>query len=126
MYLIRNLCPRTDLDMGNHAFTIELSKEWPEYVKKSELTQEKINYLIAQRGNAWLDACGYDRMWQMEEDSPKKRLHEARSSIRVSWGEYGAEHITVPGNACGLDLDSHAFGCFLRGGKMLLPHNIDS
>ena len=36
----------------------------------------------------------------------------------------GPEHITVPGNACGLDVDQ-GLGA-PRDGKVLQPHNIDS
>lgn len=45
--------------------------------------------------------------------------------LRVTWGKWGAEHIIVPGNACGLDVNTA--GCFnLLKGMTLLPHNIDS
>jgi len=42
----------------------------------------------------------------------------------VAWGEWGPEHISVPGNACGLDLDDGIWAP--RGGRILLPHNVDS
>jgi hypothetical protein len=139
MYLIRGLCPRTDIDMGRHAFTIELPREWPALVEASEITQERVSEVVEREGADWLDACGYTEMYDpdnygFEKDKNKppgpnaKRLYDPHTSIRVSWGAWGPEHITVPGNACGLDLDhsSSSFGCFLRGGRMLLPHNIDS
>jgi hypothetical protein len=31
--------------------------------------------------------------------------------IRVEWGEWGPEHISVPGNACALDIDESPMGC---------------
>ncbi len=44
--------------------------------------------------------------------------------IRVSWGTWGIEHITVPGNACGLDIDKGYHSP--RNGRILVPHNIDN
>lgn len=137
MYLIRNLCPRDDIDMGCHGFCIDLSEDWPEMVAKSKLSADNIATLIDVEGRRWLDGCGYTGtfdpdncgVWADRSKPPgpnARPSYEPRTSIRVSWGPWGVEHITVPGDACGLDMDNHSFGSFLRGGRRLLPHNIDS
>ena len=141
MYIIRNLSPRTDIHVGAHGFCIELCKEWPELVRLSELTQEKVEHKILKMGAEWLDACGYDRMYDpnnpgrearsrdMARMKPEvargfERLHGARS-IRVQWGKWGIEHLDVPGNACGLDIDKGGMFSLLPGSAILQPHNID-
>lgn len=119
MYLIRGLEPRTDIRLGCHGFSIELSPQWREMISKCDLTQETVNAKIISCGNEWLDSCGYSGRFEGD------RLYAARTSIRIDWGEWGPEHITVPGNACGLDIDRSAFGTFIEGAAMLQPHNID-
>ena len=52
-------------------------------------------------------------------------LYEPNIALRISWGEWGLEHITVPGDACGLDIEHHTFGNTLDG-PVLQPHNIDT
>mgnify|MGYP001618786528 CR=1 FL=1 len=124
MYLIHNFCPRTNIDMGRHGFTIELSPVWPELVKQSGITQKSVNQLIATLGNDWLDACGYNRLAEAGT-----RLYEARSSIRITWGEWGPHHLEVPGNACGLDIDSNCsspYHYLSRESRLLCSHNVDS
>jgi hypothetical protein len=136
MYLIHCLCPRKDIDMNCHAFQIDLAPEVPEYVKRSKITESQVYHLVKTQGNAWLDACGYTEIFDPEncgawadKDKPPgptaRRLYEASESIRVSWGEWGPEHISVPGSACGLDIDDSSFGCVFSEGRALLPHNID-
>ncbi len=92
-------------------------------------------------GRAWLDGCGFDQIFDPNEDpmdkwrsknlgekrklSPEARpLYQPNSELRIQWGEWGPEHITVPGDACGLDIDR----CYPSppDGRALLPHNIDS
>lgn len=120
MYSIVGLTPRTDIQMGHHGFGIDLHPDWPQYVERSKLTNEKVQRIIETSGPYWLDGCGYATMHQ------GKRLFEARSSIRVAWGKWGVEHLYVPGDACGLDITDDSFGCVFEGGRRLLPHNIDS
>lgn len=122
MYLIRGLDPRTDITMGAHGFSIELSPQWKEMVAECELTQEKVDGKIRNCGNDWLDACGYSRKSSYDKE---QRLYEAMHAIRIQWGEWGPEHISVPGNACGLNIERNAFGSFIDGAAMLTPHNID-
>ena len=129
-YSIAELCPRTDIDMGRHGFYINLHPKWRNLVAASKLTQKEVNYVINNQGNAWLDACGYGRLYADFENEGvavvTSRLYESRHCLRVSWGEWGPEHITVPGNGCGLDLDTMCGNPFGMQGKALLPHNIDS
>ena len=40
--------------------------------------------------------------------------------------EVGLAHISVPGNACGLDLDFQSEEMYARAGFTLLPHNVDT
>lgn len=136
MYLIRNLCPCQGVDMGRHGFTIELGPEWLELVEKSGMTSEHVARLIETKGRMWLDACGFIAIYDPDNcghladkkkpPGPNARpMYEPRTSLRFQWGRWGLEHLTVPGDACGLDLDSRMFGAYL-GGAALTPHNIDS
>jgi len=110
-YKIKGWCPDRNM-VGGSGFTIVLTPEWKTKVAKSELTEDKVNSLIKQMGGRYLEAHGFG----------KDRIYD----IRISWGEWGIEHITVPGNACGLDLDEQgSIGC--RDGEVsLCPHNIDT
>ncbi len=137
MYHITRLCPRTDIDMGRCGFSINLYPAWRQAVEDSKLTQHHIDTAIKNYHRAWLDGCGYDAIFDPDKDplaeweernlgkkskpGPNARPLYDIHSIRVAWGEWGPEHITVPGNACGLDIDrSSLTGC------SLVPHNIDN
>jgi hypothetical protein len=133
-YHIRGLCPGGE--MSGAGFQIQLWPEWKMLVAEAELTQENCNVAIENMGRAWLDGCGFNDMydpdqspddrWAKKKMGPNARpLYEPRTSLRVAWGEWGTEHIDVPGNACGLDCDERAFGR-PEGGACLLPHNVDS
>lgn len=133
-YHIAGLCP-TKNDMGGAGFSILL---WPNFrsaVSESNLTQKEINHAVETMGRQWLDGCGYDQPFDPDNcgidfDKNKKPgpqagyLYEPRTSLRVSWGEWGPEHIQIPGSACGLDL-SDGLGK-PKNGKILLPHNVDT
>jgi hypothetical protein len=125
MYHIRSLSPRTDIDIGAHGFQIDLHPSFKDYVARSEIGENNIQWLIKNSGDRWLDACGY---YSLTEDGDGKvcRLYKAMSCLRISWGEWGPEHIDVPGSACGLDIKRNSFGCIFEDGVSLLPHNIDS
>lgn len=135
MYHISGLCHRTDIDMGVHGFCIHLSQEWKAAVATSKLSQESVDRIILAYGRTWLDCAGFNRVfdpdncgWEADSSLPPgpnvRHIHEPRSAIRVKWGEWGPEHISVPGNACGLDLD-RGFGNVFKNGQALTPHNID-
>lgn len=136
MYLIQQLCPRTDVSMGGHAFAISVHPIWKELVVASGITQKTVDTRIEQSGRMWLDACGFGAMYDPDNTGihadPEKPLGPnaeklySHREIRIDWGEWGIHHLTVPGNACGLDLDRSSFGCPFRDGKILQPHNIDS
>lgn len=144
MYLIDGLCHRRDIRMGTHGFVIYLSPEWKALVAKSGITQENVEHLLKNSGRRWLDAAGFDAMVDPDDDrSPFEQDQEPRPpgpnayplykpgfDLRVAWGEWGPEHISVPGNACGLDLDRNVLGSPFHDEKYnsygLLPHNVDS
>ena len=111
MYIINYLCPREDNVMGGHGFSIELSPAFREAVALSGMTQEHVNHLIKENRGRWLKACGYnpDGLYRFD----------------CSWGEWGPEHMSVPGNACGLDIDRCPVGRLADESVMLTPHNID-
>lgn len=134
-YLIRSICP-TDHSVGRHGFAIELHPKWRDLVVVGDMNQERVNQTIERFGRQWLDCCGFDAMHDPDNyghlRDPKKppgpnarKIYEPRTSIRVQWGEWGPEHISVPGNACGLDIERNGFGCLLHG-AVLQPHNVDS
>lgn len=111
LYHIANWCPEPR--MNGAGFSIELFPEWKIEVKKVGLSQENIDNVIAKMGKYWLESHGF-----------KGDLYSYRD-IRVSWGEWGPEHISVPGNACGLDIYMNSpFGP--KNGSILSPHNVDS
>lgn len=116
MYLIDGLHPRTDIPIGRFCLHVHLHPMMKELSKKCGLTQEMVNTKVEKLGPSWLTSCGFD----------SKLYEPARCAIRIAWGEWGIEHITVPGNACGLDISDGAFGCVFRNGRTLSPHNLDS
>ena len=143
MYHIDNLCPRTDIDMGRCGFTINLYPGFKKAVAASGLDQNKVDTVIKNMHRAWLDGCGYGRMYdpdktpmqKWEEEKlgkaaklgPNARPLYGEREIRVTWGEWGLNHITVPGDACGLDISgSSGGGMKPYKGECLYPHNVDS
>lgn len=113
MYRLQGWCPNGE--MGGAGFNIILTPKWKEAVAKSEINQEGVDNLIQNIGNYILK--GHRR------DVVDK--HMLFCYLRVIWGEWGPEHITVPGNACGLDIDTRCPGC-LPEEVALTPHNVDS
>lgn len=113
MYKLQRWFPHPQ--MGGAGFNIILNKKWKEAVSQSSITQDGINNMIDNLGNFILLGHGRDAM---EECMIKCR-------IRVKWGEWGPEHITVPGNACGLDIDKSWIGLGSEE-VALTPHNVDS
>jgi len=120
--------------MSGWGFAIMLYPAWRDAVTKFNIDQQRVNNLIESHGRMWLDICGYDVIYDpdncgFDKDEDKEPGPEARPmyqpnlDLRVAWGEWGPEHITVPGNACGLDLDSGISAPI--DGKSLAPHNVD-
>lgn len=113
MYRLQGWCPNGE--MGGAGFGIILTPKWKEAVAQSEINQEKVDNLIRNLGNYILKGHRRERV---EE-------HMLPCYLRVVWGEWGPEHIMVPGNACGLDIDTRCPGC--RPDEVALtPHNVDS
>lgn len=113
MYKLQGWCPSGE--MGGAGFAIILTPKWKEAVSQSNINQEKMDNLIRNMGNYILK--GHRREAVEEYMLP--------CYLKVVWGEWGPEHITVPGNACGLDIDTRCPGC--RPDEVALtPHNIDS
>jgi hypothetical protein len=142
MYHISNFCHSLDGHrMGCHGFCINLAPELKAKVALAELTQQHINQLIKNCGRYWLDATGYDakhdpdslfrpdqldlEYLEQRKPGPRARPLYNVNQIRVAWGEWGPEHITVPGDACGLDLDLHGHSLVFKDGICLVPHNVD-
>lgn len=108
--------------MGQAGFWVKLYPAWREAVSVCEiLTQENVNRAIQSMGRSWLDNHGYEATC----DDDMRYVWEPRTSLRVKWGEWGPEHISVPGNACGLDLDTGSVFA-PKDGRILCPHNVDS
>jgi hypothetical protein len=118
LYHIAGLCPRTDIDMGRCGFAVKLYPAWKDAVAAYPLSQQHADNAVRSMGRAWLAGCGFDLELYAASDV------ELRHSVHIKWGEWGPEHITVPGNACGLDLDDGIGKP--AGGKILQPHNVDS
>lgn len=98
--------------MNGCGFGIRLKPEFKEAVSKSDLSQEKVNNWIQRMGRMLLENHGY-----CVSDDDLVQCH-----IRIQFGEWGLEHIQVPGNACGLDIGNDtSFGT-----KYLAPHNVDN
>lgn len=119
-----------------HGFSIQLYPGWRGLVERSQMDQERADHLIKNSGRWWLDSCGYDRIFDPDncgiDYDPKKPpgpeagpAYKPLIDLRVKWGGWGPEHIMVPGDACGLDLDHHS-PSHVEGGAVLLPHNVDT
>lgn len=108
MYRIKGWFPNGN--MGGAGFYIILTQKWKEAVTKSDIDQKAVDNLIQSIGNDILQAHGYKSVEQ----------HLLSCSLRVIWGEWGPEHIIVPGNACSLDINNH------DNEIVLTPHNIDT
>ena len=113
MYKIKSWLPSQR--PNGASFYIVLTDKFRQAVEKSNLTQENMDALIVNLGNAILSSHGY-------QEVDKNML---LCNLRVKWGEYGPEHISVPGSDCGLDIDTHFVGQ-LPGEVALMPHNIDT
>lgn len=114
MYRIKGWMPPLDgQTFGGWSFNIILTPKWKDLVSKSDLNQERIDNIIHNMGKHILRGHGIDI-----DTDPKYY-------IRISWGEWGPEHITVPGNSCGLDIDYSAIA-YNDGEATLSPHNLDT
>ena len=133
LYHIKGWCPKPG--MGTAGFGVVLWPAWKDTVERRGLTQGDVNHAVETMGRDWLDSHGYNQIFDPDNcgfDADKAAppgpnavpSYRPNRELRVTWGAWGPEHISVPGNACGLDLDKAMGGP--RGGKALLPHNVDS
>jgi hypothetical protein len=136
MYSIVGLCPNRENPMGGYGFSIKLWPLFREMVASyPHNDQLSINKAIDTMGREWLDACGYSQIFDPNncgvDANPKKKpgpksrpAYQPNRDLRVQWGEWGPEHITVPGDACGLDIDQGLYSP--HDGRILAPHNVDN
>lgn len=136
MYSIDGLLP-SGHPLGGYGFCIHLAPEFRDAVAKSGIKQSHVDHVVKTYGQEWLQKCGFSSYFDPENCTfrddgtpsiPSKEtrpLHSHRE-IRISWGEWGIEHISVPGNACGLDIDRDPRGSPFENGVTLYPHNVDS
>ena len=111
MYHITHFAPPPDPGASAWSFSIKLWPQWRDMVTNSKITQE--------HAQNWLNGQGEDfriRMGYVEE--------YYKHQIRIRWGEWGIHNVSVPGNACGLDIDD-GFGSPIDG-RILQPHNVDT
>lgn len=126
--------------MGRYGFSIQLFPGWRDMVSVAALTQANVNTAICNMGRSWLDRCGYDAMYDPDRSfmdewenilgkpiklGPRARKLYEPCHIHVQWGEWGPHHITIPGDACGLDIAAERLWR-PTGGKALYTHNIDN
>ena len=113
---------QTFLEMHGFSFCIKLYPKWKECITKSGLKQENINRMINLRGREWLDGCGYGDVFDHDKT---RKMYTPDYDLRVAWGEWGPEHMSIPGiNAAGLDIDDVIDAS--RRGRCLYPHNVDT
>jgi len=125
LYHVNYWHPRKGLDKAG--FSIQL---WPAW--KRELA--KVDFLNAKAAETYIERFGPEiiehyfsyiyKLWEEEKYTKEERKFKAKCELMIRWGEWGPEHITVPGNACGLDIGYAPGGP--RDGKTLLPHNVDT
>lgn len=89
LYHIPTIYPDVN-KMGGCGFSVKLYPAWKELVAASDLSNDRIQEIVRCEAAGWLAGHGYDSSYD-------------KSSIRIKSGEWGPEHITIPGNACGLD-----------------------
>lgn len=131
MFLIDGLCPTQNL--GGYGFTIYLSSSWEKMVSLTSITQDDIDRLVKTFGNTWAQSCGMGSwfdpdncgLWNKKGLVPSSQTTFTHN-IRLKWGRWGLEHISVPGNACGLDIDLCCLGSPFDNSVGLVPHNIDN
>ena len=112
-YSIEQLCPVSDDGMSAFGLGIKLYPLFKTAVqRRPELDQSAVDHVIRTHGREWLDRCGFDAIFDpdncgFDRDLEKppgpnaEPMYQPGHHLRVTWGEWGPEHITVPGDACG-------------------------
>lgn len=120
-YEVVGFCPRTDIDMGRWAFGIRLSSSYAALLKDVPINQKRFDNLHARCHEVLLAVQGRDYLDLFHRSYPHLQFWEDTCLLT---------NISVPGNACGLDME---WGTFNELGKRdrehaveYLPHNIDS
>ena len=112
LYHIKGWGPRRE--MNGAGFSIMLYPEWKELVARQNIDQAKCDHLCRESlGPLWLEQHGYDGDY-------------AKYQLSVRWGEWGPEHIQVPGSAAGLNNDRYCQMHAPEEGVILTPHNVDT
>jgi hypothetical protein len=112
MYKIKGWMPNRQNQMGGSGFSIVLTQKWREAVEKAGLTQANADkFLSSDVLKELLKQHGFSA--------------ERTGEVRIHWGAWGIEHISVPGNACGLDINYSPMG-YIWGEVSLDPHNVDT
>jgi hypothetical protein len=70
------------------------------------------------------DNCGFDEDKSLPPGPNARPFYTPGHDLRVTWGEWGPEHMTVPGDACGLDISDSIYRPL--DGMVLSPHNVDT
>lgn len=111
MYRILNYgSGSSNSEYANGSFSIVLTQKWKRVVEQSYLNQDRINDMLGRIEERILKLHGYQGL---------------SNEFRITWGEWGPEHITVLGNACGVDIETGGFG-YEEDEAILNPHNVDS
>lgn len=107
--------PRPKSNGDGFGFSIRVFPGWKTLVSRIMIPDhESQKNWMDSVGSELLEGCGYDL-----------KVYGRFGAIRLSFGEWGLEHITIPGNGCGLDITSDS--CFCPdGGRVMLSHNVDS
>jgi hypothetical protein len=112
-YTIENFGPHRDngrLMPGGYGFNIKLYPGFKKLVAEYGNIDDEAIFNWRKRYGKWLLE---DYGWQTD-------------TIRIAWGEWGLEHIQVPGNACTLDYDTFSQLGAPKDGIILTPHNVDT
>ncbi len=81
LYHIIGLCPQPR--MSGAGFCIHLWPAWKEAVARADLNQAKINTAIKNLHRSWLDGCGYDAIFDPDEDPMDGWKREKAGAARV-------------------------------------------
>jgi len=125
--------PSPSRDAG---FMVYLFSDWKRAVSLSGITQETINDFILHSGLIQLilhfPHVGKDWPWYkgnklakpIESFSAEEKLLVITKDLDITWGEWGPERISVPGNGwCGIYLDHSKVK---DDSAALVPHNVGS
>ena len=121
-YRIEGFCPRTDISMGRWGFGIRMDTQYAWQLKQLPLRDEWEERIVEIGTDAVKATLLHD--FKPMFDTP--RLHFWENTCLLT-------NLSVPGNACGLDMDWRDFDHLQADaerdanyGITWLPHNVDS